>query len=209
MNNIINKSRKDKALETKRHLHATADALFTQYGFDSVSVDRIVEEAGLSKGTFYVHFQTKDDLLVSLISDYVEKVDMDYQAFIDTFASDVPATDILLQLVDKIMDVIIDSIGLEKMKILYRTQLANNTNTRAAASYQRMLYTTIIDVLERGLNNKEFMTGMTSQELANHLMLTMRGLTYEWCIRYPDFDLKTQARIHFDLLLKGMQTESK
>ncbi len=199
------KVKKTRALETRRRLYATAEALFTQYGFDNVSVDRIVEEAGLSKGTFYVHFETKDDLLVSLISDYVKKVDMDYQALIDAFPPDMPAADMLICLVQKIMDVIIETIGLEKIKTLYRAQLTNTSYSTPTASYQRMLYKTIMDVLDIGIQRGEFVTGLPLEELANHLILSMRGLIYEWCIRYPDFDLKTKSRAHFELILKGIQ----
>lgn len=202
-------SRKGRAFETRNHLYSTAEALFMQYGFDNVSVDRIVEEAGLSKGTFYVHFETKDDLLVSLISDYVEKIDMDYQAFIDACSPDMAAADMLICLVQKIMGVVIETIGLEKMKTLYRAQLTNTSHCGTAASYQRMLYKTIMDVLDRGIQRGEFVTALTLEELANHLILGMRGLIYEWCIRYPDFDLKTQSRAHFQLILKGIQRGSK
>lgn len=198
-------SRKGRALETRNRLYATAEALFMQYGFDNVSVDRIVKEAGLSKGTFYVHFETKDDLLVSLISDYVEKIDMDYQAFIDACSPDMAAADMLICLVQKIMGVVIETIGLEKMKTFYRAQLTNTSHCGTAASYQRMLYKTIMDVLDRGIQRGEFVTALTLEELANHLILAMRGLIYEWCIRYPDFDLKTQSRVHFELILKGIQ----
>jgi hypothetical protein len=36
-------------------------------------------------------------------------------------------------------------------------------------------------------------------------MISLRGITYEWCIRYPDFDYKAQALSYFDLLLKGLR----
>ncbi len=209
MNKKEKKLKKGRALETRNRLYATADALFTQYGLDNVSVDRIVEEAGLAKGTFYVHFETKDDLLVSLISDYVKKVDMDYQAFIDTFSPDMPVADILICLVEKIMDVIIDTIGLERMKTLYRAQLTNISYSAPTASYQRMLYKTIMNVLDRGIQRGELATALPLKELANHLILSMRGLIYEWCIRYPDFDLKTQSRAHFELILKGIQKRTQ
>lgn len=199
------KTRKERALETKNHLYAVADALFTQYGFDYVSVDKIVEEAGLSKGTFYVHFESKDSLLVALISDYVDKVDVDYQAFIEIFSSDMPATDILLRLIDKIMDVIVDTIGHKRMKALYRAQLTNISHTGTSASYNRMLYTTITDVLTRGIQRREIVTALPLSELTNHVILAMRGLTYEWCIRYPDFDLKAQSRAHFEIILQGIK----
>lgn len=205
MNKEDGRSRKEKALETKNRLYAVADALFMQYGFDEVSVDKIVEEAGFSKGTFYVHFESKDSLLEALISDFVEKVDVDYQAFIETFSPDMPATDILLRLVEKIMDVIIDTIGLERMKALYRTQLTNISHSGTSASYNRMLYKTIMDVLAKGIQRREFFTALPLEDLANHLILAMRGLIYEWCIRYPDFDLKAQSRAHFQIILMGIR----
>lgn len=198
-------SRKDKAQETKRRLYTTAEALFTQYGFDNVSVDKIVNEAGLSKGTFYVHYESKDDLLVSLISEYVGKVDMDYQAFMNTFSPDISTEDMLMQLVEKIMNVIIEKIGLEKMKTLYKAQLTNISQSSAAINYQRKLYTIMINVLDRGMRRNEIATNLASEELANHLILAMRGLIYEWCIRYPYFDLKTQSNAHFKMILKGIK----
>jgi AcrR family transcriptional regulator len=198
------RSRKEKAFETKNHLYAVADKLFTQYGFDDVSVDKIVEEAGLSKGTFYVHFESKDSLLAALISEYVDKVDVDYQKFIEAFSFETPAADILLRLIDNIVDVIVDTIGLERMKALYRTQLTNISYTGTSASYNRKLYTTITDVLTKGIQRGEFVTVLPLGELANHMILAMRGLTYEWCIRYPDFDLKAQSRVHFMMILQGI-----
>lgn len=168
-------SRKERALETKNRLYAVADRLFTQYGFDDVSVDKIVEEAGLSKGTFYVHFESKDSLLVALISEYVEKVDVDYQTFIETFPPDMPAADILLLLIEKIMDVIVDTIGLERMKVLYRTQLTNISYNGTSARYNRMLYSTIKDVLVMGIQRREFVATLPLGELVHHMILAMRG----------------------------------
>ena len=49
-------SRKEKALETKSRLYAVADKLFTQYGYENVSVDRIVAEAAISLSSSTVHF---------------------------------------------------------------------------------------------------------------------------------------------------------
>lgn len=199
------RTRKERASATKNRLYAAADALFTQYGFDEVSVDRIVEEAGVAKGTFYVHFESRDSLLETLISDFVERVDVDYQAFIDTFPPDMPAADMLLRLVEKIMDVILNTIGLARMKALYRAQLANLSHARTAAGYNRMLYKTIMGVLDKGIQSGELSSELPLEALANHLILAMRGIIYEWCIRYPDFVLQAQARAHFQLILRGIQ----
>ena len=44
--------------------------------------------------------------------------------------------------------------------------------------------------------------------LTRHLIVAMRGITYEWCVRYPDFNLKEQALAHFQLLLEGLRAAS-
>jgi AcrR family transcriptional regulator len=44
-------------------------------GFQSLTVDDVCEEAGVSKGSFYVYFEQKQDLLLALVDD--DAADMD------------------------------------------------------------------------------------------------------------------------------------
>jgi AcrR family transcriptional regulator len=52
---------------TREHVFARAMRLFDTRGYDAVSIDDIVRDAGVARGTFYFHFPRKDDLLVELI----------------------------------------------------------------------------------------------------------------------------------------------
>lgn len=47
--------------------------LFVHYGYDKTSVDDIAREAGVSKGTIYLHFQSKEDLLEGVIVREMER----------------------------------------------------------------------------------------------------------------------------------------
>lgn len=49
-----------------RLIDAAAD-LFSRNGFHSVGLDRILDEVGVTKTTFYNHFESKDDLVVALL----------------------------------------------------------------------------------------------------------------------------------------------
>ena len=73
--------KKEKAIETKNKIYEAAKELFKQYDYESVSVDSIVEVAGVSKGTFYVHFESKDALVILLMNDYVNLADLNYKSF--------------------------------------------------------------------------------------------------------------------------------
>ena len=66
-----------KGEKTKRKLFESAEALFEKYDFDKVSVDAIVEAAGVAKGTFYIYFESKDALILSFLSEYVHDIDAD------------------------------------------------------------------------------------------------------------------------------------
>lgn len=57
------KSRKEKAVDTKRKIFETAVRLIRQKGYAQVTVSEICREAGIAKGSFYVHYQSKEDIV--------------------------------------------------------------------------------------------------------------------------------------------------
>jgi len=69
MARIIKKydERKDEFLDTAQQL------FFTQ-GYDQTSVDAIIRKMGLSKGTFYYYFESKEDLLDKLTCKMGDKI---------------------------------------------------------------------------------------------------------------------------------------
>jgi len=48
-------------------LVATAVELFYRHGFNAVGIDRVIEEAGVTKTTFYKHFKSKNELMVAAV----------------------------------------------------------------------------------------------------------------------------------------------
>lgn len=49
---------------TRNKIRDAANQLFLELGFNATTVDAIVEAAGVSKGTFYIYFKRKEDLLL-------------------------------------------------------------------------------------------------------------------------------------------------
>ena len=52
----------------------TAIKLFSQKGYSSTSIQEIASESGISKGAFYLHFKSKDALLVSIFTFYFDQM---------------------------------------------------------------------------------------------------------------------------------------
>lgn len=205
MNSGKTSKRKLQAAETKQKIYVAAEQLFKSCGFENVSVDSIVEMAGVSKGGFYVHFDSKDSLIVSFINDYVSRVDLDYKLHMEAFPTGTATSDILISLALKIAEIITSSIGYSNMKAVYKAHMTKNINTEAMLSYNRELYKVFNNVISQGMEKGVFRTDMPVDTITKHCIMAIRGLTYEWCIRYPDFDLKEQTREHFEILLSGIK----
>jgi AcrR family transcriptional regulator len=58
--------RRERGKETRRNLVRTAARLWSEQGFDTVTVEDICAAAGVGRTTFYLHFESKDHLLTGL-----------------------------------------------------------------------------------------------------------------------------------------------
>jgi hypothetical protein len=91
------------------------------------------------------------------------------------------------------------------MKFVYRVQLSKTINTGSVMGYNRELYKIFSDIIDKGVQQGEFRKDISVDTLTKHYLIAHRGLTYEWCIRHPNFDLKEQAIRHFEILLNGIK----
>jgi AcrR family transcriptional regulator len=181
------KNRKINAQKTKEKIYESGKKLFLTKHYTQVSVDEIVKMAGVSKGSFYVHYPSKEALVASLLKDHMTQVETIYKNFIDAYPDDAPPETIFLSLIAKITEVLID-MGCDKMQALYQAQISNDVNTEITTSYDREIYKIFSQLLDRGIKRGEFATEKPLDDLTKHFVMAIRGITYEWCIRSADFD---------------------
>lgn len=55
--------------KTRQRIVEAARKLWKSKGFSGASVDKVMEEAGLTRGGFYAHFKSKDDLLLAVLNE--------------------------------------------------------------------------------------------------------------------------------------------
>ena len=60
-------ARQLRADDTRARLFAAASELFATRGYHATTVDAIAKRAGVAKGTFFVHFATKDAVITDLV----------------------------------------------------------------------------------------------------------------------------------------------
>lgn len=65
-------SRTKPSQERQAEILAAASELFAAKGIAETSVDRITEKAGIAKGAFYLHFESKDHVVAKLWEQYLD-----------------------------------------------------------------------------------------------------------------------------------------
>ena len=74
--------------ETRTKIMVSAVKLFSTRGFRAASVDDICTEAGMSKGAFYHHFESKQALFLALLDGWLKVIDNAIEASRDKTAPD-------------------------------------------------------------------------------------------------------------------------
>lgn len=87
----------------RQRLIAAAVELFYRHGFGAVGIDRVIAAAGVTKTTFYKHFEGKDDLMVAAVRQRDEWESAAWARAIRKLAGDDPGRQLLAML--DVMDV--------------------------------------------------------------------------------------------------------
>ena len=87
------------AAETREKLLDTATRLIWQSNYNSVGVNEICKQAGVTKGAFYHHFETKADLYVAASRHYWEGMKQDLDEIYSPSYSPLEQLENLIQLI--------------------------------------------------------------------------------------------------------------
>lgn len=195
--------RQQQAVRTKEILFNSALTLFKERGFDNVTVDEITALAGTAKGTFYTYFSNKRDVIVEEFL----KIDFFYTKITSVLDKHQSASDKLRFFTKEQLRYVKNEIGLEVLKILYKSQINNNLDPseRILIDQNRYLSTIVSSVIEYGQKNNEFRTGIKAKSLALWFNRSMRGLFLDWSISNGDFELIQQGMKYFtNYLMPGL-----
>ncbi|ODV14589.1 MAG: hypothetical protein ABT19_10280 [Rhodanobacter sp. SCN 68-63] len=61
----------EHAVQTRGRIVESARRLFNRHGFEQVTIDQIMAAAGLTRGAFYHHFQSKNELYAAAVASFV------------------------------------------------------------------------------------------------------------------------------------------
>jgi AcrR family transcriptional regulator len=65
----------ERRTDTREQIRKLALELFAERGYDATSLREIAERLGITKAAVYYHFKTKEEILASLVNDFIAEVD--------------------------------------------------------------------------------------------------------------------------------------
>jgi len=193
--------REIEARATRSKIFHTAINLFSQHGYDKVTVDDIVQYAGVSKGSFYTHFPSKESVLVEqfhLIDDY-------YEAAFRNVSSQMPASEMLRLLVSTMCKYCGNVCGVNVMKIVYMNQISLGEHENILLdSGERNLYTLLRKIVDQGFETAEFSVSLSKEVLVEYLARFLRSLIYDWCLYDGKQSLEEMGAEYFDTIISWL-----
>ncbi len=189
---------------------AAAVELFCERGFAATRLDDIAARAGLSKGAIYLYFDDKTSLLKAIIQEIAaSNVDL-IRAVADSHTG--PIAPLLRQILELIADRIRNSSLPKIMKLII-------AESRAQPELGRHYLDNVIgkalpivqSLIERGIASGEFRAvdaGLTVRCLIGPMLLAAIWSSVFEPIGAPPVDATALARLHADLILRGLTPEN-
>ena len=186
-----------KSKETKEKIFQAAKTILQRGGYESLSIKNICEEAGVSNGSFYHHFKTKDDLL----SYYIEN-----QPSVDPELLDLPKDRDAA--VEAIVGVYLNyvayckDLGVEFVAGYYTPHnQALNPTIRTERPYPIV---TVQHYLEKAVAANAIQLNLGIPEVVTDIRMIVIGNAFEWALRGGEVDFEGNMRRSLTHYLNGV-----
>lgn len=195
------KQRVLQGIETKKRLIECARKLFRERGYNNVTVDDIIEEANSSKGGFYTHFKSKEELLLNM----VPLVDETYKAFLKMDIKSENTVDKIALFIQYVFSTISKEIGLEFISAIYASQIKDLTSNSFLIDSERMYYHVFKTLIEEGKVKNEIKPELSAEQTIAFFTTCIRGVIYDWCLHKGEFDLAEYGGKVMDMMLEQIK----
>jgi AcrR family transcriptional regulator len=194
----------DVSEERKSQILNAAMETFSELGFHKARMSDIAETSGLSKGSLYWYFDSKDSIILNLLEKFFEPELKDLRALLTDNRS---AEDRLEIYVDRVS---IDMVTMVKWMPLIHDFIAlafRKEQVRKAISryYQRHLEI-LLSLIQQGMDAGEFQAE-NAMEASIAIGSIMEGTVLLWIYDPAQIDIKYHLKTNINLLLQGLRTK--
>ena len=186
-----------KSKETKEKIFQAAKEIIQKSGYENLSIKNICEKAGVSNGSFYHHFKTKDDLLSYYIED---------QPTINPDLFELPNSK--EEASEAIVGVYLNyaayckELGVEFMAGYYNPHnQALNPAIRTERAYPIV---TVQKYLEKAVASGNISLKLEISEVVNDIRMIVIGNVFDWALQKGNSDFEGNMKRSISYYLNGV-----
>lgn len=187
--------RERKKARTRADIQHHALRLFAEQGYEATTIDQIAEAAEVSQTTFFRHFRTKEDVVLS--NDYDRRV---MAAFLLQPADRNPVRALRAAVREVAEQMTPEDIAEYRAR---QTLIFESTQLRMAAAWQSLSITMEMIAEAMAQRSGHDPDDLAVQALAGALTGVTIAATFHW-VRHPDLDVTTWLDRALALLEDGL-----
>ena len=186
-----------KSKETKAKIFRAAKHILQKQGYEQLSIKNICEEAGVSNGSFYHHFKTKDDLL----SYYIEEQPSINPDLLDMPQNAAEAKAAIIQVYLKYVHYC-QELGVEFMSNYYTPKNQSlNPLIRTERPYPIV---TVHNYLQKAIDADIIKPDLDLEDITTDIRMIVIGNVFEWCLKSGEADFEGNMRRTLRIYLDGL-----
>jgi AcrR family transcriptional regulator len=194
----VSDKRKDQILNAAEHV-------FSEKGFDEARMEDIAEKTGLSKGSLYMYFKSKDALVIAIL----DRIFGGIFAQLETRkGNELSATEAIWRFTDEAARdykrmLRMMPIAYEFLALAFR----NTVVQKALSSYFRTYMDALTPIIQRGIDSGEFRQ-VDANEVALAAGAIFEGTILLWVYDKSRVDPEKHIHSSIKLLLEGIQVRT-
>ena len=193
MNTLTQRQR--QAIDTKLKITRISIELFKQHGYNGVTVRDICDAASISIGTFYHHFESKEEI----VNTSHRQLDRLWEERISKYVSVSTREDIIYHFEEA--GKLLQELGWELAAASYR-QLITSRN-KYAVQNDRPISAVMRRLIRSGMADGSLPPDTDMEELIRLLIRCSRGVLFDWCLHNGEYDLPEQIRSDMEHILNN------
>lgn len=183
----LNTPKQLKTLETKEKIYEAAGTILKKEGFAYLTISNICKVAGVSNGTFFYHFKTKDDLLSYYIFDKFAEYRSKIQ--FDKAVESMPFDRKILGYYSAWTDYM-NEVGLEFFSSFYNTKNYSLDVRLFNNRFPKNVWNFPLTCLENAKAAGLLKEGLVLSHCAEVLATIVKGVAFDWCLSNGAFNMR-------------------